>query len=130
MLITGKGHANITARHRTTIAFTRDKEITKNGDCFVACCAGYKVSKAFLKKLRESKKATITISCGGVSDKVTAKGHPQLTLSDKTDLVIRKSDYVCGRTLAIHADKAAISLKRDLIKQLQLGKPVKVKISP
>jgi hypothetical protein len=34
-------------------------------------------------------------------------------------MVIRKSDYVCNRTLAVRADKAAKDFSRTLAKKLQ-----------
>jgi hypothetical protein len=40
-------------------------------------------------------------------------------LTDPADLVVRKSDYVCGRTLAILADKAAKDLSRKLVEKLR-----------
>jgi hypothetical protein len=49
---------------------------------------------------------------------VKAQGHPSLTFTHPTDLVIRKSDYVCGRTLAIRADIAACDLSRKLVEKL------------
>jgi hypothetical protein len=32
---------------------------------------------------------------------------------------VRKSDYICGRTLAIRADKAAKDLSRKLVEELR-----------
>ncbi|MDX1814121.1 MAG: DUF371 domain-containing protein, partial [Candidatus Bathyarchaeia archaeon] len=40
----------------------------------------------------------------------------------------RKSDYVCSRTLAIHADKAAQDLSRGLVEKLKNPKQ-KMKIT-
>ena len=36
-------------------------------------------------------------------------------------MIIRKSDYVCGRTLAVRADKAAADLNRNLIEEMKKG---------
>ncbi len=57
---------------------------------------------------------------------ITGYGHPALTLDHPTDMVCRKSDYTCSRTLMIHADQAAVDLNPDLVKDLQEGKPLKV----
>ena len=43
-------------------------------------------------------------------------------------MVVRKSDYVGSRTLAVHADKAACDLSRDLIEKLK-NPEQKVKIT-
>jgi hypothetical protein len=45
-------------------------------------------------------------------------GHPSLMLTDDKDMVIRKSNYICPRTLAIKSDKAAIDMPRDMILML------------
>ncbi|MDX1814309.1 MAG: DUF371 domain-containing protein, partial [Candidatus Bathyarchaeia archaeon] len=50
---------------------------------------------------------------------IRAEGSPQLQFTHKTDLVVRKSDYVCGRTLAIKADKAANDFAREFVEKLR-----------
>jgi len=50
---------------------------------------------------------------------VKANGSPQLQFTHLTDLVVRKSDYVCGRTLAIGADKAASDFSRKLVEKMR-----------
>jgi len=42
-----------------------------------------------------------------------------LILTHPTDIVIRKSDYICNRTLAIRADKSAKDLPRELAEKLK-----------
>ena len=56
-----------------------------------------------------------------------AQGSPKLILTHPTDAIIRKSDYVSNRTLAVHADKAAKDLARDFVEKLKNPKQ-KVKI--
>jgi len=34
-------------------------------------------------------------------------------------MIIRKSDYICSRTLMINANKSAINLSREIIKLMQ-----------
>ena len=128
MLITGKGHPNITARHPTTIAFTRDKEVTLKGDCFVAVECGWEVDSDFLEKLRTARKITATIECSGYTEVINGRGHPGLTLSDK-DLVIRKSDWVDERTLMLGADKSAQDLGKEMVRCLKKPVPVTVTIT-
>ena len=45
-------------------------------------------------------------------------------MSHPTDMVVRKSGYICGRTLAINADKAACDLSRALVEKLKNPEPV------
>jgi hypothetical protein len=49
---------------------------------------------------------------------VKGTGDPRLELSHSTDIVIRKSDYVCDRTLMINADKAACDIDQDIVRLL------------
>jgi hypothetical protein len=49
-------------------------------------------------------------------------------LTHPADMVIRKSDYVCSRTLAINADKAAFDLPKRIVDKLKDPKQ-KVKIT-
>jgi hypothetical protein len=45
-------------------------------------------------------------------------------------MVVRKSSYVCARTLAVKADKAAADLSRDIVQKLRdPAQKVKVTLS-
>ena len=130
--IFGYGHKNIHATHKTTLEFTKDQHLSKKGDCIVTVAtdkALTDLNAEFKEKLRKPHaKLTIIIETGGVTEQVNAHGSPQLILTHPTDMVIRKSDYVCSRTLAVHADKAAQDLPRDLVEKLKKPEQ-KVKIT-
>jgi len=121
--IVGYGHKNIQATHKTTLEFTKDTHLSKKGDCIVAVAADKalaNLSAEFKENLRKPHaKLTILIEAGGIIDQVNAHGSPQLILSHPTDMVIRKSDYICNRTLAVHADKAAQDLSKALAEKLK-----------
>jgi hypothetical protein len=125
-VIFGHGHPNIQATHKTTLEFTKDKHLSKKGDCIVTVAAGKALadlSTEFKEKLRKpTARLTILIEAGGVIEQVNAHGSPQLILTHPTDAVIRKSDYIRNRTLAIHADKAAQDLSRDFVEKLKKPK--------
>ncbi|MEM1551949.1 MAG: DUF371 domain-containing protein [Candidatus Bathyarchaeia archaeon] len=132
--LTAFGHRNIRATHRTTLEFTREKELSVRGDCIVAVSADKGFSdlkpefREFLRK--ENARLTILIEADGAVDVVKARGSPKLILSHPTDMVVRKSGYICGRTLAINADKAAFDLSRALVKRLQIpGQMVRVTLT-
>jgi hypothetical protein len=131
-VIFGCGHENIQATHKTTLEFTKDTRLSKKGDCIVTVAADKALADLnaeFKEKLRKPHaKLTIIIEAGEVIEQVNAHGSPQLILAHPTDMVIRKSDYVCNRTLAVHADKAAQDLSRDLVEKLKNPKQ-KVKIT-
>jgi hypothetical protein len=131
-IIFGYGHENIRATHKTTLEFTKDTHLSKKGDCIVAVAADKALADLnpeFKENLRKPHaKLTILIEAGGIAEQVNAHGSPQLFLTHPTDMVIRKSDYVCSRTLAIHADKAAQDLSRELVEKLKKPQQ-KVKIT-
>jgi hypothetical protein len=122
-VIFGFGHENIMATHKTTLEFTKDTHLSKKGDCIVAVAADKALadlSAEFKEKLRKPHaKLVILIEAGGVIEQVNAHGSPQLILTHRTDMVVRKSDYVCSRTLAVHADKAAQDLSKALVEKLK-----------
>jgi len=129
-IINAFGHKNILATHTTTFEITKATELSKDGDCIIAVKADKAcsdISKDFRDALKEARRVEITIEAGGVSDVVTAYGSPALRIKHPEDIVVRKSDYIDERTLAILADKSASELKQELVEELR--KPnTKVKI--
>jgi hypothetical protein len=121
-VITARGHPQITAEHRTTLMVTRDSEVGPKGDCIVAVAAdkgAAGLSEGLKSALRSGVAIDITIEAGGEREKICAVGNPSLTFKHPRDLVIRKSGFVCGRTLAVSADKAAADLSRKLVAKLR-----------
>ena len=122
-VIFGYGHKNILATHKTTLEFTKDTHLSKKGNCIVTVAtdkALADLSAEFKENLRKTNaKLTILIEVDDLSEQVSAHGSSRLILTHPTDIVIRKSDYVCNRTLAIHADKAAQDLSRNLVEKLK-----------
>ncbi len=131
-IVFGYGHENIQATHKTTLEFTKDPHLSKKGDCIAAVAADKALADLtaeFKEKLRKpNAKLTITIEANGITERVNARGSPKLILTHLTDMVIRKSEYVCSRTLAVHADKAAQDLPKDLVEKLKKPEQ-KVKIT-
>ena len=126
------GHGNIHASHPTTLMFTKDIHVSRKGDCIVAMTADKSVadlSARFKEELRKpNAKLTVTIEAGDLVEEIKALGSPKLCLCHPTDIVIRKSDYICSRTLAICSDKSSNDLPRDFVEKLQDPKQ-KVKIT-
>lgn len=46
-------------------------------------------------------------------------GHKKLNLKNKKDIVFRKSNFICNRTVLIKCSKAAKDLNRDLINEIK-----------
>ena len=117
------GHENIRSNHQRTIEITKDSHLTPKGDCIVGVNASSGCSDlpdVLKEKLRNSN-ATVTISIlvGPQKFSVKGKGHPDLILSHPEDIVIRKSSFVCPRTLVVECDKASDLLPREMVSLLQ-----------
>ena len=122
-LIHAFGHPNIQAIHPTTLMFTKDTQLSVKGDCIVAVGADKSVldfSTEFKTALRQpNAKLTIVIEANGVKEQIQAAGSSKLILTHPSELVVRKSEFISNRTLAIAADKASKDLKRQLIEKLK-----------
>jgi len=117
------GHENIQATHETTFEITKETTLTTRGDCIIAMEATKGAADLPLEFKEAARKKgaqiTITIEAGELREIVRTRGSPRLLFTHPTDLVVRKTDYVCGRTLAIKADKAASDLSRKLVEKIQ-----------
>jgi hypothetical protein len=117
------GHPNINATHITTLELTKTTQLTQRGDCIVAVNSskGARDLSLPFKQMAKHHDTQIiaTIEAGRYQETIIGRGHSQLLFSHPTDLVIRKSDYVCDRTLMIGATKAAADLSRNLVEVLQ-----------
>ncbi len=126
------GHENIQATHRTTFEITKETQLSKKGDCIIAVSANKtmaNLSSEFKKYLRkENARITILIEADEIAETVNAFGSPRLILTHPNDMVVRKSNYISNRTLAIQANKAACDLSRKLVEKLKNQKQ-KVKIT-
>lgn len=122
-VIAAEGHSLVRATHRSTFEITRDPWLTRRGDCII----GVNADKAARDLGDEFKSAAaradsrvlVIIKCGEATDVARAWGNPRLTFSDQRSIVVRRSSYVDGRTVAIVSDKAAVHLNRFLVDQLR-----------
>jgi uncharacterized protein len=122
------GHENIRSNHEKTIEITKESHLTPQGDCIVgvnakSSCAGLPENlKTMLKN--PNSKVTISIKVGNEDFVIEGKGHPDLILSHTEDIVLRKIDFICPRTLAIKCDKASDLLPSSMVTQLQNPKTI------
>ena len=130
--IIAKGHENVLSLHKSTFEITKDKDLSLAGDCII----GLNIDKSmedfpneFKEKLaNDDTKVIVELKTPNASDTIEGFGHHDLSLSHPTDIVCRKSTFVCSRTLMIKSNKAAIDLNRDLIKDLANGESMEVNI--
>ncbi|MGV7226302.1 MAG: DUF371 domain-containing protein [Nitrosopumilus sp.] len=122
------GHENIRSNHQKTIEITKQSHLTPQGDCIVginakSSCAD--LPEGLKTKLKNpDSKVTFSIIVGDESFQIEGKGHPDLILSHTEDIVIRKSDFICPRTLAVKCDKASDLLPRSMVSKLQDPKTI------
>ena len=117
------GHPNILSLHPKSIEITKDDHLTPRGDCII----GVKANKA-CSDLEESVKhrlksnssmVRIEVIIGDESFLIIGKGDERLTMLNPHDIVIRRTNFVCPRTLSVLCDKASSDLPRNMVKMLQ-----------
>lgn len=117
------GHENIRSNHMKTIEITKESHLTPSGDCIIginasASCAD--LPDSLKTKLQNpNTKVSFSIKVENHEFYVEGRGHENLTLTHLEDIVIRKSDFVCPRTLAVKCDKASDLIPREMISLLQ-----------
>ena len=116
------GHPNILGTHKTTLEFTKDREVSLNGDCIIGIKANFDLEK--LKKfIKNSKNSKISITLKTISKTTKIKEKINTILNPDfnrgKELVIRKTNFVSERTFAISSNKAAFDLNRNLISFLR-----------
>jgi hypothetical protein len=121
--VTFYGHPNIRLLHGKTIEITKDEHLTLRGDCIV----GVKANKAcadldesFKHRLKSNSSVVrIEIMVGDELILISGMGDERLSMLNTRDIVIRKTNFVCPRTMSVLCDKASSDLPRKLVNMLQ-----------
>ncbi|MFX1264677.1 MAG: DUF371 domain-containing protein, partial [Promethearchaeota archaeon] len=105
------------------VEITSESTLTPRGTCIVGIRAD-KTLRSFDSQVKElarspNTRIVLRLAVEGLVEEIEGRGDPGLTYSDSISMVARKSTFVCGRTLMIHADKAASDLNRSLIERLK-----------
>lgn len=117
------GHPNIRSLHAKTIEITKDEHLTPRGDCII----GVKANKAcadldesFKQRLKSNLSVIkIEIMVGDGSFIISGRGDERLSMLNSNDIVIRKTNFVCPRTMSVLCDKASSDMPRKLVRILQ-----------
>jgi hypothetical protein len=127
------GHPSITSRHPTTFEVTREEHLSRAGDCIIAVGAdkgAADLSPAFRAALARNDAVLCTrLICGDQVAAITSQGSEGMLLSHPTDLVWRRSSFVCDRTIGIFSDRTARTLPRPLIVRLSEGDDLRVELT-
>jgi hypothetical protein len=120
--IRARGHPQITALHPTTLMITKEEKVGPRGNCIIAVAANKgaaDLSPDFKQAVRSGHTIKITLEVNDSIEIFRGRGHPNLSLTHPTDIVLRKSAFTCGRTLAIGVDKAASDISREFVARLR-----------
>jgi len=111
------GHENLLGAHAKTLEFTKDSELSLDGDCIIGVKADFSLIK--LKQFLSGKeKIKISISCDEIVDEVECDVNKDF--NDSHEIVVRKSEFNSRRTLGLRANKGAVDLKRELIEKMKV----------
>ncbi|MFW9846194.1 MAG: DUF371 domain-containing protein [Candidatus Thorarchaeota archaeon] len=117
------GHENVAGNHRTTLELTSEDFLTREGTCIIGVRSNQTLSQLApeIKMLAASRETRIILRlrAKNLVEEIAGRGDPGLTYSDSVSMVARTSTYVCGRTLMVKADKAALDLGRTFVEVLQ-----------
>jgi len=125
LVIKAKGNKLIKATHKSTLEITKDNFLTERGDCIIGINANYSVKdlpEDLKDHLLNEGKIKVVIKVDDLIDDVIAYGSKNLLLKNDRSIVIRKSNYIDDRTLAINSNKSAIDIDRKLIEELRKEK--------
>lgn len=120
-----RGHPLVLGTHPTTFEVTKEDHLTANGNCIIGIaadkgCAG--LSLAFRRALaRDDAVLHTRLECNGVVAEIVSHGSATMTLDHPTDMVWRKSPFVCKRTIGILSDRVARTLPKELVRNLAAG---------
>ena len=121
--VTFYGHPNIRSLHAKTIEITKDEHLTPRGDCIIGvkadkACAD--LDESFKHRLKSNSSVVrMEIMVGEESFLISGMGDERLSMLNAHDIVIRKTNYVCPRTMSVLCDKASSDMPRKLVKMLQ-----------
>lgn len=123
--IIAEGHRNIRATHNTTLEITREEYLTPRGTCIIGIKAN-KAASDLSPKMKQLLKTSghrvyLFITVGEKVDFIEARSDPKLMLTNPCSIVIRKSDYIDDRTIAVNANKAARDIDRAIVEHLIQG---------
>ena len=117
------GHKNIRSLHTRTIEITKDPNLTLNGDCIIGVSATKSCSDlttAIKNKIRRDQSIVeIDLIVEPFSIKIHGIGNDNLLLTHLHDIVLRKSNFICDRTLCLSCNVSAIQIPRKMIDLLK-----------
>lgn len=119
------GHKNVLATHKTTLEFTKEKELSLKGDCIIGVSSDFDADEV-RELVKSTKRAAMTIKASGIEERIEFETNPDF--DSKEEIVIRLGEFISDRTLGIRADKAAKHISREMVEKLKEGAKIEVEI--
>ena len=117
------GHPNIQSTHSRTLEITKSSKLTLRGNCIIGVRADKACSdlNQTLKRLLKADNSVVNMEIIVANKLFKIKGHSNkgLLLLNKDDIVVRKTNFICHRTMSIGCDKASSDIPRDTIQLLR-----------
>jgi uncharacterized protein len=118
-----RGHHNVLSYHKKSIEITRENEISLRGDCIIGVGSNKgcgNLDQRLRDALRKNgTRVNIEIIVDNMSFVISGRGDSELTASDTKDIVIRKSNFCCPRTVSVFCDKAASDIPGGMVRELR-----------
>jgi len=117
---TAWGHPNLLATHKTTIEFTKDQDLSTQGDCIVGVKSNFD-TKEIRKIVKGCSELRITLEARSGKNRFEEifLATTNADFSDTHEIVLRRSNFTSERTLGTYVDRAAIDMDRKLVKILK-----------
>lgn len=111
-----RGHKNLLGKHKTTLEFTSESELSLKGDCIIGINSDFKLSEVrkFIKGTSEIK---MTLTVNNLVEELEFKVNTNF--NDAHEIVIRLGEYKSDRTLGTHASKSAKMINRKIIELMK-----------
>jgi len=113
------GHPNILSTHAKTIEITKAPTLSLRGDCIIGVNANKACRdlKPSLRNLLRQPNLLVKIEfeVSNLFFTIDGRSDPRLSLLNDHDIVIRKSNFACPRTVAISCNKSSSDIPRDLV---------------
>ncbi len=117
------GHPNIRSLHRKSIEITKDSYLTPRGDCIIGirankACAD--LDESIIRGLKSSSAIVeMEVIIGNESFLIKGRGDERVSMLNSHDIVLRRTNFVCPRTMSVLCDKASSDVPRELVRLLQ-----------
>jgi len=117
------GHPNVLSTHAKTIEITKAPTLSLRGDCIIGVNAnkGCRDLKPALRDLLRQPNLLVKmeLEVSDLSFSIDGRSDSRLSLLNDHDIVIRKSNFACPRTVAISCNKSSSDIPRDLVDLLR-----------